>query len=443
MAITALPALDRTSSTFKTDVDTFFGSSIPVFVTEANALQTDVNAKQVAASAAAATATAKELLTDADATATAADRVQTGLDRASATTSAGAATTQAGIATTQAGIATTKAGEANASAIAAAASAAGISGGPVTSVNGMTGVVTGLATTGTNTFTAAQELPTGSAIASAATVNLDTAAGNRVHITGTATITAVTLTRGPRTVIFDGILTLTHHATNNNLPGAANITTAAGDRAIYESDGATVYCTSYIKASGLAVANPIATATTSGLVPTPPNNTTTFLRGDGTFAIPASGLTLVAAVAATSGTSINFTGIPSGVRRITVMFKDVSTTGTSLLMIQLGDSGGVETAGYVSGSSTSGGSVAFETTGFLCVGSMAAATLHSGSITLNLEKSSAFTWCESGIIYANGAMQLNVSGGSKSLSALLTSIRITTVVGTDTFDLGEISISYE
>lgn len=66
-----------------------------------------------------------------------------------ATASAGAntATTQAGIATTQAGIATTKAAE-------AAASAASIAGGPVTSVNGMTGVVTGVATqVGTETLT--------------------------------------------------------------------------------------------------------------------------------------------------------------------------------------------------------------------------------------------------------------------------------------------------
>ena len=106
---------------------------------------------------------------------------------------------------------------------------------------------------GANTFTAAQEWASGTAIASASTINLNTATGNRVHITGTTAITAVTLTRGPRTVIFDGILTLTHHATNNNLPGAANITTAAGDRAIYESDGTTVYCVSYIKASGASV----------------------------------------------------------------------------------------------------------------------------------------------------------------------------------------------
>lgn len=124
----------------------------------------------------------------------------------------------------------------------------------VTSVNGVAGTVVNIATTGANIFTGRQSFATGAAIVSAATVNLDTALdGNRHHITGTTTITAVTLTRGPRTVIFDGVLTLTHNATTNNLPGAANITTAVGDRAIYESDGATVYCVSYVKASGMAV----------------------------------------------------------------------------------------------------------------------------------------------------------------------------------------------
>ena len=104
-----------------------------------------------------------------------------------------------------------------------------------------------------NGITGVLDINTGTAIASAATVNLNTATGNRVHITGTTAITAVTLTRGPRTVIFDGILTLTHNATTNNLPSAANITTAAGDRAIYESDGTTVYCVAYIRANGTSI----------------------------------------------------------------------------------------------------------------------------------------------------------------------------------------------
>ena len=123
----------------------------------------------------------------------------------------------------------------------------------VTSLNSLTGAVTGIATTAANTFTAAQEWATGANIASAATVNLDTATGNRVHITGTTAITAVTLTRGPRTVIFDGILTLTHNVLTNNLnAGGANIITAAGDRCVYESDGVTVYGR-YTRASGAGV----------------------------------------------------------------------------------------------------------------------------------------------------------------------------------------------
>jgi len=128
------------------------------------------------------------------------------------------------------------------------------SSGTLTNTTGLpaAGVVGTAAILGANTFTAAQEWASGTAIASASTINLDTATGNRVHITGTTAITAVTLTRGPRTVIFDGILTLTHNATTNNLPGAANITTAAGDRAIYESDGTTVYCVNYTKVSGVA-----------------------------------------------------------------------------------------------------------------------------------------------------------------------------------------------
>jgi hypothetical protein len=95
----------------------------------------------------------------------------------------------------------------------------------------------------------------GANVASASTINLTTATGNFLHITGTTAITAVTLGAGMRReLIFDGILTLTHHATNNNLPGVANITTAVGDRASYYSDGTTVYCTKYVKADGTPIA---------------------------------------------------------------------------------------------------------------------------------------------------------------------------------------------
>ncbi len=107
---------------------------------------------------------------------------------------------------------------------------------------------------------------TGANIASASTINLNNRTGDRVHITGTTSITAVTLTNGPVTLVFDGALTLTHHANNNNLPGAANITTAAGDRAIYESDGTTVYCVDYAKADGTPVVTPPVSAPAFGAI---------------------------------------------------------------------------------------------------------------------------------------------------------------------------------
>jgi hypothetical protein len=95
-------------------------------------------------------------------------------------------------------------------------------------------------------------------IASAATINLTAASGNFVHITGTTTITGITIPVGAeRTVIFDGALTLTHGA-GLLLPGAANITTAANDRMDVRGDAAGAIVTNYTKANGLAtVAAPI------------------------------------------------------------------------------------------------------------------------------------------------------------------------------------------
>lgn len=114
-----------------------------------------------------------------------------------------------------------------------------------------------LFTTGAVQLLGAMDWVKGANIASATTINLTTATGNAVHVTGTTQIDAVTLGSGMwRMVIFDGILTLAHSATNNNLPGGANITTAANDRALYWSDGTTVYCAAYSKASGKAVVAP-------------------------------------------------------------------------------------------------------------------------------------------------------------------------------------------
>ena len=99
----------------------------------------------------------------------------------------------------------------------------------------------------------------GADIASASTINLDTATGEYVNVTGTTTITAVTLTSGARRIVkFTAALILTH-GTNLQLPGAANITTAAGDKAIFVADGAVVHCI-YFKADGTPVVSPSSSA---------------------------------------------------------------------------------------------------------------------------------------------------------------------------------------
>ena len=176
--------------------------------------------------------------------------------------------------------------------------------------------------------------------------------------------------------------------------------------------------------------------------------TVTLPDKNGTMAMTSdvTGITLATEQASTSGTSIDFTGIPAGVKRITIMFKGVSTNGTSNPQIQIGDSGGVETTSYTSVSASvvnaSASVVTASTTGFLLAATNGAASVFDGSITLSLENSGAFSWVFSGTI--TGGPNVNHSNaGSKSLSAELDRVRITTVNGTDAFDAGAINISYE
>ena len=168
---------------------------------------------------------------------------------------------------------------------------------------------------------------------------------------------------------------------------------------------------------------------------------TTFLRGDGSW---AGTITSGTAVASTSGTSIDFTGIPATAKRITAMFSGLSTNGSSFIQIQLGDSGGVETTGYVGVMMNSGGGGTIDTsitTGF-GVRQNNAGYISDGLITIG--KLSGNTYVASGTLSASGAgTGTFVTSGSKTLSDTLDRVRITTVNGTDTFDAGTINVMWE
>jgi hypothetical protein len=148
------------------------------------------------------------------------------------------------------------------------------------------------------------------------------------------------------------------------------------------------------------------------------------------------------AVASTSGTSIDFTSIPSWAKRITVMFNGVSTSGTSNHLVQLGTgSTTFTTSGYASSGSTvvtTAGTVT-STAGFIQYTDTAAFTVSGHMLITNV---SGNVWVSSHIC-KNTTTSTCMGGGDITLAAALTAVRITTVNGTDTFDAGSVNILYE
>lgn len=144
----------------------------------------------------------------------------------------------------------------------------------------------------------------------------------------------------------------------------------------------------------------------------------------------------------TSGTSIDFTGIPSGVRRITVMLNGVSTNTSSGILVQIG-SGSVTTTGYTSQVYSSSGS-GVNTSGFILMSSTAsAAYTFSGVAVLNLISSNIWVGSWSMNFVNVTSTGYTGSGNSPALVGSLDRVRITTSTGTDTFDAGTINILYE
>jgi hypothetical protein len=175
-------------------------------------------------------------------------------------------------------------------------------------------------------------------------------------------------------------------------------------------------------------------------------NTVTIPAGTGTIAVQGVSTNIVSgtAVASTSGTSIDFTGIPSWAKRITVMFNGISTNGTvGVFIVQIG-SGSVTATGYATQSSNGTTFSGLTTTGFNLAtqGGSAAYTL-SGVLTLNLIGSN--TWVGSSVASytSTNAVSWVGSGNSPALGGALDRVRFTTFAGTDSFDAGTINILYE
>jgi hypothetical protein len=148
--------------------------------------------------------------------------------------------------------------------------------------------------------------------------------------------------------------------------------------------------------------------------------------------------------ASTSGTSIDFTSIPSWVKRITVMLNGISTSGTSAnYLIQLG-SGSVTTTGYTGQGgyilNTTASSNVASTSGIVFANAGIVSLLY-GQCVLTLQTGNTWVGCVNAS--QTGTTCVMWSSGSVSLGGALDRIRITTANGTDTFDAGSINILYE
>jgi len=185
----------------------------------------------------------------------------------------------------------------------------------------------------------------------------------------------------------------------------------------------------------------VQTADTSGTVEIQSNGTTKFtVASTGAYGQLVSGTAVSA-----SSTSVDFTGIPSWAKRITVMFRGVSLSSTANFLVQLGTgatptyttSGYISTSNNFNQSSTSSGTN--NTTGFVILSGGAAAGVLSGSLIISSIDTNI--WVANGVTKAN-TTQMQISAGDVALGATLTAVRITST-STDTFDAGTINILYE
>lgn len=271
--------------------------------------------------------------------------------------------------------------------------------------------VPGLATE--NVFTKTQIWAKGADVASAASLPVIDD-GNYFDVTGTTTVTSIA-TVGVGAVIklhFDGILTLTYHATDLILPGAANITTAAGDEAEFiEYATGDWRCVNYTRASGRQV------------VPDLRYETSQSLSGSST---------------------VTFSSLPAGAFRVTLAITSLSTNGTSTPFIQIGDAGGLETTGYAGPTTFNINAVAptvgSSTGGMLLMPSGIWAATYSLGVVVTMVRVTGDVWAMS---FTGGTIDADrfVSGFSqKSLTQALD--RIAIITG-NTFDAGTANLIVE
>ncbi len=227
---------------------------------------------------------------------------------------------------------------------------------------------------------------------------------------------------------------------------AANAASSASSAASQASAAASSASSASSSASAAATsATQAANSAASLAIPSPTGSDGKALVASGSSYNWASTVNIGTTVNTTSGTSFDFSGIPSWVNEVTVMLKGVSTNGSSLIQIQAG-SGSVDTTGYacaaafITNSGAAGTEASIRTTGVPVMSSLAASETWTAIVTFR--HMGGNIWSISGGTTRTSAPGVGICGGDKSFSAALDRIRVTTVNGTDVFDAGKINIGW-
>lgn len=304
-------------------------------------------------------------------------------------------------------------------------------------------------------------------MAAARSLQLD-ASGNVTPATGTYTRTTITATAGQTSFTANYTVNYVQVYVNGILLNSADYTATTGTTVVLASAAAAGDIvdvlainigtfTGGVTITGTPTNGQIATWTGStsiqgttilptangglgaSLSPTTAGNT--IFTTDGTNWSSTAKIVSGTSVSA-SGTAVDFTSIPSWVKRITIMLDGISLSGTADLLVQLGTSSGVVSSGYVSGSTaTTGvsGNTSTSTAGFVM--RLAAGTsVCYGAMTVAIINTNQFVSSHSARQTSTANM---MGGGSVTLASTLDRVRITSTNGTDTFDAGSVNILYE
>jgi hypothetical protein len=299
-------------------------------------------------------------------------------------------------------------------------------------------------TTGTITNGVVPNLTAGTTTSTAATITSGTVT-NLASTTGTiATLNSTTGTIATLNSTTGTIATL-----NSTTGTIGNLsTTLAGDFTISNGTGTLATSGATAGTYGSVTAIPFLTVNAKGIITSATTGTFSSTPADGSItpAKLSQPFTSGTSVNSTSGTAIDFTSIPSWVKRIEIMFSNVSLSATANILVQLGDSGGIETTGYVSQAALVNVNVnTVGATNGIIIFNGEASSACSGILTLGYIDAGSNLWTAAGAFARPGGAvsSATFTGGYKSLSATLDRVRIVSSNGSDTFDAGTINIMYQ